>query len=130
MSTELQEKKFKLEKQLKELEEQERKLKFSEEKNTALKAGLYTPIAVARIKADIWRKGERDFDGLGDDSYYTVDEILGEPDFSKDEKVVFIKIETYDTVWVKERASGDYYLIEEEESCLDDSSYVHKIAYI
>ena len=129
MSTRLQEKRFKLEKQLKELEEQERKLNFNEEKEKALKAGLYTPLKIAYVSENLWRKGERDFESIGDDSYFTVDEILGEPDFREDEKVVQIKVNSGELFWVRENNYKAYYLIEESECCLDEdcNRYLYQI---
>lgn len=126
---ELQKKKFDLENELAKIKREEEEFEFEKLKKSALKAGYYIPLATGRIENDIWRKGERDFEEIGDD-YYTVDEILGEPDFRENEEVVQISTPSYGLVWAKKQQDNDYYLIDENEPCLDDSNYVYQIAFI
>lgn len=95
---------------------------------------FYVPLLQAKIKKDLYYKSEWCFAGIGTFAYYTVDQILGAPTFSKGETVVLISIPSNKQIWVPLQSNneydgsdkGKYEDVEDDGYVIDDTQYVRK----
>lgn len=120
MAKTLSQKKEELEKLRKEVEEQERIESFNKEKADAEKNGLYVPLAVATVNYNLYNRGERDFEEIGDNNWYTVNQLLGSADLTKGTKVALIDIGDYQA-WYPVPSDGEYYGIDDDCVGLEDT---------
>lgn len=121
MKKSLEEKKAEAARLRLEIEMEEYRIKQEKQNEEFKKNGMYIPLATAVSKYNIWRKSERDFEEIGDEDWYTAEEILGTPDIKAGAKVVLIKTQDKYTYWFNEPESGDYSYIEEDGCGLDDN---------
>ena len=126
MNKTLAQKKQELERLQREVEEQESRQKYEEEKANAVACGCYIPLATAIVKYNLYNKGERDFEEIGDSGWYTASQLLGSPHFKKGTKVVLLKIHEDFTGWYSYKEDGEYYEIDGDQVGLEDSADVRE----
>lgn len=115
MEKSLSEKKKELEKLRKEVEDQESAEQHTNDQLDAKKRGLYIPKATATVKYNLYNRGERDFEEIGDNDWYTAGQLLGTADLQKNSSVALI--DTGDGLfWFPVPDDGEYYGI--EDSCV------------
>ena len=114
MSEDLLKKKAQLEALAKEVKEMEEKSRAEKEKAESDAAGLYKPLAIAKVARNLYYKSERDFEEIGDEEWYCVSEILGDPQLKRDQGVVLLSIaDDEEKYWFPANEENDYYSIEE-----------------
>lgn len=100
------------------------------------KDGYYIPLATAKVVCDLYNKGGYNFSNMKEnDDWYTVEQLLGDPDLKKGTKVVLIKIGEETFYWYPEQSDGNYIDIEEEFIGMENSDenrlyYLEEILYI
>lgn len=104
-----------------ELESLEAANQKEEEQALLQENGIYVPLGTAIVRRNLWLKGEGDFAEIGDSDWYTVGELLGDPDKRANSKVVLLRIEEGGSLfWFHHREDGDYYGVDDDESGLPD----------
>lgn len=108
MKSDIQIKKEQLECLKREIELAEEKSREEQERKREKDLGLYIPLATAVIKNNLWFRGERDFEELGDAEWYTARGLLGEPDLKAGLQVSLIKTDD-GYVWCETPKDGDFH---------------------
>lgn len=135
MKKTLEDKKKELKMLQQEIKEEEFRLQHEKEVAEAKENKLYIPLATATVKYNLYNKGERDFEEIGDSNWYTASQLLGAPNFKKGAKVVLISCNEGDGgIWFAYKEDGDYYGIEENEigmpDDIDNREYLADVLYV
>lgn len=117
----------KLREQAERLEQEEFIEKEKKEIAEAISSGLFKPLKRAKLKKDLWYISEYTFEEVSSD-WYTAQEILGEPQFKKDDSLVLIQTNNENSylVWVKESKDIDDYVNWSEDYTMEDSDINRK----